>query len=313
MEWSHFWPSSLHVALCKTLFFDFWFRPPNAQILLPKICNCTKSPISRLVWQIDRRCLHLPGGFRGWPIQWNHAKCCGADPCCHGNDIWPMRGDLVAYWFVCLSVCLFSCCSFCFLSRCPPWRNNGIYHSLTQWCRRWFVWLSSRLAVLGISQFPARPASRCPRIVTRRPARDSNRPLDHDTRDSNLVNIIDQRAGACERRICVRVALLRPAPGRAAAARQRLMKNDWPTNSCRGRARPQALPDSTALAGDDICTWPDRTLATGRAGRRRLVGRRLAVLINATTSDFDVTWLGPRMSEPEVLAWSRDSGFFVVE
>jgi len=28
-----------------------------------------------LVWQIDRRCLHLPGGFRGWPIQWNHAKC----------------------------------------------------------------------------------------------------------------------------------------------------------------------------------------------------------------------------------------------
>jgi len=96
MESSHFWPSSLHVALYKMLFFDFWFRLPNAQNLLPKICNCTKSPISRLVWQIDRRCLSLLGGFRGWPIQWNHAECCGADPCCHGNDNWPRRGDLVA-------------------------------------------------------------------------------------------------------------------------------------------------------------------------------------------------------------------------
>jgi len=68
-----FWPSFLHdihvmsftwnprhFSLYKT-FFDFWFRPPNAQNLLPKIC--TKSPISRLVWQIDRRCLGLPGGF----------------------------------------------------------------------------------------------------------------------------------------------------------------------------------------------------------------------------------------------------------
>jgi len=96
-----FWPSVLHVALYKTVFWDFWFRPPNAQNWLPKICK--KMPISRLVWQIDRRCLHLPGGFRGWPIQWNHTKCCGADPCCHGN-IWARRGDLVAYRLVCLSV-----------------------------------------------------------------------------------------------------------------------------------------------------------------------------------------------------------------
>ena len=41
-----------------------WFRPPDAQNVLSKICNCTKSPISRLVWQIDRRCLGLLGGFR---------------------------------------------------------------------------------------------------------------------------------------------------------------------------------------------------------------------------------------------------------
>jgi len=51
-----FWSSVLHVALYRTLFFDFWFRP-----LTPKIC--TESPISRLVRQIDRRCLGLPGGF----------------------------------------------------------------------------------------------------------------------------------------------------------------------------------------------------------------------------------------------------------
>jgi len=50
-----FWPSVQHVALYKMLFLDFWFRPPNAQNLLPKIC--TKSPVSRLVWQIDRRCM----------------------------------------------------------------------------------------------------------------------------------------------------------------------------------------------------------------------------------------------------------------
>jgi len=105
MDRAIFWPSVLHIALYKTLFFDFWFRPPNAQNLLPKIC--TKSPISRLVWQIDRRCLGLLGGFLRWPIQWNHAKCCGADPCCHGNDIWARRGDPVTYRLVMHS------CSFC--------------------------------------------------------------------------------------------------------------------------------------------------------------------------------------------------------
>jgi len=76
---------------------------PDAQNLLPKIC--TKSPISRLIWKIDGICLALLGGFRGWPIQWNRAKCWGANPCCHGNDIWPRRGDLVAYRLVCVFVC----------------------------------------------------------------------------------------------------------------------------------------------------------------------------------------------------------------
>jgi len=83
VESSHFWPSVLHEPLFKTLFFDYGFRPSNAQNLLPNIC--TKSPISRLVWQIHRRCLGLPGGFRRCPIKWNYAKCCGADPYCYGT------------------------------------------------------------------------------------------------------------------------------------------------------------------------------------------------------------------------------------
>ena len=67
-------PPVLHDPLYKTLFLDFLFGPPNAKNLFPKYC--TKSPITQLVWHIDRRCLGLLGGFRGWPIQWNHAKCC---------------------------------------------------------------------------------------------------------------------------------------------------------------------------------------------------------------------------------------------
>jgi len=88
----HFWPSVLHMALYKTLFLDFGFRPPNAQNLLPKIWS--KSTISWLVWQIDRRCFGLPGGFWGWPIQSNHVKCCGADSCCHGNEEFRLGADI---------------------------------------------------------------------------------------------------------------------------------------------------------------------------------------------------------------------------
>jgi len=52
----------------------FDLGPLTPKILLPKIC--TKSPITRLV----RHRPEMSGpnrGFRGWPIQWNHAKCCG--------------------------------------------------------------------------------------------------------------------------------------------------------------------------------------------------------------------------------------------
>jgi len=85
-QWNRaiFWPSVLHVALCKTVFLDFWFRSPIPQNLLPKIC--TKLPITRLVWQIDRRCFHLTG-FSGMADSMEPCKCCGANPCCHGNEI----------------------------------------------------------------------------------------------------------------------------------------------------------------------------------------------------------------------------------
>ena len=99
-----FWPSVLHVPLYKIVFFRFLILACKAQNLLPKIC--TKSLISWLVWQIDRRCVGFPGGFGGWPIQWNHAKCCGSDPCCHGNEIWTRRRDPVAYRLVlCYVLC----------------------------------------------------------------------------------------------------------------------------------------------------------------------------------------------------------------
>jgi len=49
--------------------------------------------ISRLVCYVDRICLGLPGA---------EGPTRAADPCCHGNDIWPRRGDLNAYRLVLL-------------------------------------------------------------------------------------------------------------------------------------------------------------------------------------------------------------------
>jgi len=88
-----FWPPVLHDSLYKTLFLDFLFRPPNARNL------------HKMAYKIDQRFLHQTGGFQGCPIQWNQAKCCGAEPCCHGNEIWARRGHPVAYQLV-KTVCL---------------------------------------------------------------------------------------------------------------------------------------------------------------------------------------------------------------
>ena len=52
------WPSVLHDKNYK-MFFDFWFRPPNAQNLLPKIC--AKSPIS--LWVTEAVMVGINGSW----------------------------------------------------------------------------------------------------------------------------------------------------------------------------------------------------------------------------------------------------------
>ena len=92
-----FWPPVLHVALYKKLFLDFWFRPKRPKFTpqnLHKIAYKSACMAYRLEMFGPTR------GFSGWLIQWNNAKCCGADPCCHGNEIWARRGDTVAYQLV---------------------------------------------------------------------------------------------------------------------------------------------------------------------------------------------------------------------
>jgi len=91
-----FWPSVLHDPVYETLFFDFWLRPHNAQNLLPKIaCDNTTLP-RRHPWSRNRQfssCLEKVGN----PLNF------GANPCCHGNEIWPRRGDQDAYRLVTMS------------------------------------------------------------------------------------------------------------------------------------------------------------------------------------------------------------------
>ena len=65
----------------------------------------------------------LPGGFRGWPIQWNHAKCCGptlvamATKFGLGTEIQSPTGLFVVflYWILATEHGLFFCVLFqCF-------------------------------------------------------------------------------------------------------------------------------------------------------------------------------------------------------
>jgi len=89
MESSHFRPSVLHVALYKTLFLDFLFRPPNAQNLLPKIC--TKSPKSAC--RADRpQMFGLTMGFSGMADS--------IEPCkmLWGRPLLPWQRNLGKFW-----------------------------------------------------------------------------------------------------------------------------------------------------------------------------------------------------------------------
>ena len=70
-----FRPSVLRVVLYKMLFFDFWFRPPNPQNVLPKIRHKIAYKSACMAYRPE--IFGPTTGFRGWPMQWNHAKCCG--------------------------------------------------------------------------------------------------------------------------------------------------------------------------------------------------------------------------------------------
>jgi len=86
MEPSHFLAVSFPCGTTKRCFSIFDLGP-----LTPKIYSAkfgTKSLINRLVWQIDRRYLGLLGGLRGWPIQRNHAKCCGLTLLAMATKFW---------------------------------------------------------------------------------------------------------------------------------------------------------------------------------------------------------------------------------
>jgi len=48
-----FWPSVLHDKNYKTVSFDFWFRPPNAQNFLPQIFICGSPSHSQYQWVIE--------------------------------------------------------------------------------------------------------------------------------------------------------------------------------------------------------------------------------------------------------------------
>jgi len=60
-------------------------------------------------------------------IQWNHAKCCGADPCCHDNEICARRVDPVAYRLVKLGDISRQQCGFSLRSTAPA-RNVRLWH-----------------------------------------------------------------------------------------------------------------------------------------------------------------------------------------
>jgi len=78
-------------SMCRSkkrcsLIFDL--GPLTPKIYSPKFAQ-NRLPRYKSACMPDRPEMFGPtGGFRGWPIQWNHAECCGAHRCCHGNDIW---------------------------------------------------------------------------------------------------------------------------------------------------------------------------------------------------------------------------------
>jgi len=126
-ESSHFWPSSFRVALYKTMFFDFWFTPANAQNLLPKIGTVglwdSQSIWTCVIAAYRTNCAH------------KDLHVGRADPCCHGNDIWAGRGVHRLPTCLCITFS-FGFHSFTF------WTQNRV---ITCLCSEWNAYSWSRL------------------------------------------------------------------------------------------------------------------------------------------------------------------------
>ena len=79
-----FWPSVLHMALYKTLFFDFWFSPPYPQNLFPKILH---KIAYKYACMADRPKMFAPTSrFSGMADSMEPYTMLWGHPCCHGNE-----------------------------------------------------------------------------------------------------------------------------------------------------------------------------------------------------------------------------------
>jgi len=106
---------SLSVCHAPSKSSSFWFSQWNLAIFWPSVLHVpvlqfTTQNLHKIAYKsacmADRPEMFGPTrGFSGWPIQWNHAKCCGDNPCCHGNEIWARHGDPVSYWLVVILIC----------------------------------------------------------------------------------------------------------------------------------------------------------------------------------------------------------------
>ena len=79
---------------------NFDLGPLTLKMDSPKFAK--KSPISRFVWKTGRRCFGLLEGFRDGRFNGTMRNVVGPTPhpCCHGNDIWPRRGDVSLFLFL---------------------------------------------------------------------------------------------------------------------------------------------------------------------------------------------------------------------
>jgi len=89
MESSHFLAASSPCGTLQNVVIRFLISPQRTKF--------TPQNLHKIAYQsacmADRPEMFEPTrGFSGMADSWNHVKCCGADTCCHGNEIWARRG-----------------------------------------------------------------------------------------------------------------------------------------------------------------------------------------------------------------------------